>query len=437
MRDFLKIYGPFIAIAVIGVIISFRFVEPAPPKTVTFAAGAPGGAYYAFAERYKRLMEVDGIQVELLSTAGAVDNLRLVKDDQADIGLVQGGIAMAGDAEALRALGGLFNEPLWVFTRTDAGVADFGDLKTARIAIGPVGSGTRTMVLAFRQQWGDGWAAGSSDLRGGREAADALLAGDLDAAIFVASIDAPYVRDLLLAPEASLIAFPRAEALSRRTPSLAPVTLLQGVVDIGDNLPGEDVPLIAPVAQLLVSEDLHPAIQALLLEAASAIHAEGTLLTERATFPDRLLVDVPLSAEAERFYDRGPTVLRRWFPFAVANFLERAWVIAIPLLTLLIPLARAAPPVYRWRVRRRIYVWYDDLRDLEVRARHAKSETERALLRRQLADLQEEVGLVDVPLSYTDDLYRLRSHIAFVNELVGGLAVQSADHHAAKPPAQL
>ena len=100
------------------------------------------------------------------------------------------------------------------------------------------------------------------------------------------------------------------------------------------------------------------------------------------------------------------------------NFLDRAWVLAIPLLTLLFPLVRAAPPIYRWRVRRKIYVWYKDIRELEARGRASPEPDERARIVKDLEELQEEIGAVDVPLSYTDDLYRLRSHVEFVKQLV-------------------
>jgi len=87
----------------------------------------------------------------------------------------------------------------------------------------------------------------------------------------------------------------------------------------------------------------------------------------------------------------------------------------------MIPLARVAPPIYRWRVRRSIYVWYSDLRALEVRGRSADSREERQKIISELRELQIEAGKIEVPLSYTDDLYRLRSHIEFVGDLLSRL----------------
>jgi hypothetical protein len=219
-----------------------------------------------------------------------------------------------------------------------------------------------------------------------------------------------------------------AHALSRRHPYLDEVELYRGVVDLAAILPKEDVTLIAPAAQIVVREDLHPAIQSLLIEAAFREHGGGSQLSDPGRFPTSQLSDIKISEEAERYYKNGPSFLRRIFPYSVANFLERAWVLAIPLITLLIPLVRAAPPLYRWRIRRKIYVWYNDLRDLEAAGRTAETTEERMEVRARLADLQAETGKVEVPVSYTDDLYRLRAHIRFVAELIDKLSAQ--ERHA-------
>ncbi|MCI4645081.1 MAG: ABC transporter substrate-binding protein [Hyphomonadaceae bacterium] len=421
MKDFLKVYWPLALVAVLGLIVALRFVEPPPPKQIVFAGGSPGGAYAAYAERYKTLLADHGVEVEVLSTAGSIENLHLLTVGDADVALIQGGLASEGDAERLLALGGLFYEPYWVFVRTEAGAQDYADLRTLRMTIGAEGSGTRALSLHLQGEYGGTWPDTTRLPLSGQAAADALLAGEVDVATFSAGIDAPYVEQLVRAEGIDLMDFPRAPALSRHTPALAPITLLRGVVDIGGDLPARDVEMIASVAQLGVDSELHPAIHAILLDAANAIHTPGTELSPPDTFPSGARTDLPLSAEARRYYRDGPSALRRYFSFGMANFLERAWVLAIPLLTLLFPLVRAAPPIYRWRVRRKIYVWYEDLRQLEAEGRAADSGEARERIRTQLRNLQEEIGQLEVPLSYTDDLYRLRSHVTFVNQLLGNL----------------
>src|SRR5262249_25498324 len=96
-------------------------------------------------------------------------------------------------------------------------------------------------------------------------------------------------------------------------------------------------------------------------------------------------------------------------------------------ITLLIPLVRAAPPLYRWRIRRKIYIWYRDLRALELQGRAAKTAADRADVRSKLAAMQVDTASVQVPLSYNDDLFRLRSHIRFVTGLIDQLS--AADAH--------
>ena len=258
----------------------------------------------------------------------------------------------------------------------------------------------------------------------GQAAAAALQAGEIDIALLVSGPTAPWLTGLAGDPDISLLSMREAHALARRHPYLDEVMLYRGVLDLKAILPREDVMLIAPAAQIVVREDLHPAIQSLLIEAALAAHGGGSLLSDPGHFPAPQLSDIAISDEAKRYYDSGPSFLRRVFPYSVANFFERAWVLAIPLVTLMIPLIRAAPPLYRWRIRRRIYVWYNDLRDLESAGRAATSAEDRMEVRARLADLQEETGKVEVPVSYTDDLYRLRAHIRFVAELVDKVSAQ-------------
>ena len=84
-----------------------------------------------------------------------------------------------------------------------------------------------------------------------------------------------------------------------------------------------------------------------LLDAALAIHSEPSVFSPAGRFPNVQNANLPVSRQTTRFYRDGPSFLRRYFSFGVANFLDRAWVLAIPLLTLAFPLVRAAPPLYR------------------------------------------------------------------------------------------
>lgn len=430
-----------VAIVAAGLLWAFlALVDPAPPKTVRLAGGAPGGAYARSAERIARALEAEGVEVIVERTSGSMDNLdRLTTDDldrRVDIALVQGGAGASLDARKaaeLRALAGLFVEPMWVFARRDLDVRDLRDLSGRTVAMDADGSGVRALAQELLAQNGVRLAPSQAVPLGGDSAARALLAGQVDAAVFVTSVDRPYVRRLTASPQARLVSIARAEAYARRLRYLAPVDLPRGAMDLAADTPGRDVTLVAPSAELIVREDLHPAIQSLLLSAAQDLFASGDLLTEPGVYPRFDRTSFPLTAEAERFAERGgPSLLRSWFPFWAANLLDRLWVLAIPLITLAYPLFKAGPPLYRWQVRRRIWRWYADLRALEKRGLTAETPEARESVRADLAALLVEVGGVQVPLSYADDLYHLRAHIRFIDELIakGAPPVQAAKRKA-------
>lgn len=418
MKDFFRLWWAPIAIVVLGIVVALLFIEPPPPKRVKIAAGAAGGAYAQAAVAYADALRVKDIEVDVMTTQGSVDNLEKIRNKQADIGIVQTGLAADFGANGVRSIGAVFYEPLWVFHRASFPMVELQDAVGKRVAIGPEGSGVRVLASLLLTEVGVEESEFEAAPLAGQAAAAALKAGEVDVALIVSGATTPFIAELLSDPDIRLMSMSEAHAMARRHPFLDEVTLYRGVIDLANIHPKEDVLLIAPVAQIVVRDDLHPAIQSLLIEEAFAEHGGASLLSDPGQFPTPALTDIPVSEEAARYYRNGPTFLRRIFPFSVANFLERAWVLAIPLITLLIPLVRAAPPLYRWRIRRRIYVWYNDLRALEAQGRAAATAQEKTEVRAKLAQLQAETGNVQVPLSYNDDLYRLRSHIRFVTDLI-------------------
>ncbi len=421
MKTFFRVYGVPLLIVILGLAVAVFFMAPAPPSHVSIAGGAEGGAYAATAVKYADALRAKGIEVDVVTTNGAVDNLQRLKDGKVDIGVVQTGIAADAGAKGVRSLGAIFYEPLWVFYRGDLQLNGLQDVAGKRAAVGPDGSGANVLATLLLKEAGVAKDKFTASPLAGQAAATALKAGEVDVAMVVSGATTAWIADLVADPNIRLLSLDEANAFARRHPYLDKVTLYRGVLDLAAVQPRQDIQLIAPAAQIAVREGLHPAIQSLLLDAAFKDNVGGSILADAGRFPTPALADIPISEEAERYYKGGPTFLRSIFPYSVANFLERAWVLAIPLITLLIPLVRAAPPLYRWRIRRKIYVWYTELRRLEGEGRAAETVEQRNDVRSQLADIQAQTGTIQVPLSYTDDLYRLRSHIRFVSELVDRL----------------
>jgi hypothetical protein len=224
----------------------------------------------------------------------------------------------------------------------------------------------------------------------------------------------PLVRELLLAPGTKLMSFQRADALTRMHRYLSRLTLPQGVIDLHSNIPPQDTLLIAPTANLVARKDLHPALVELLLSAATEVHGAGGLFERPGEFPAPQYLAFPLSEEAKRYYKHGPSFLQRYLPFWAATFIDRTVVLLLPMMALLYPLFKVLPPVYRWRMRQRVYRWYKQLKaiDLELDEEHAAKQLERYA--REIDSIEDGVRKLAVPLSYTDQVYNLRLHIGLV-----------------------
>lgn len=413
--ELLKVWGPIVVIVVIGFAAAIASLEAPPPKQARLAAGPRAGAYYAFAVRYAEIMARQGFELEVLETAGSNDNLRRLLAGEADLGLVQGGTASEVPAGALESLASLFFEPVWVAYRRDLEVARLDDLEGRRVAVGAPASGTRDLALRLLAASGVG-AADSELLEiSGSDAVRALAEGQVDAAFFVASTEASYVEPLLRDERLEILSFRRHRAYSRRFPYLSRVVLGEGVFDLEANLPPQDVSLLAAAASLVGRCDLHAGLLPLVLGTMREVHGPGGVFERAGDFPSRSYVELPLRTEARLYLEQGPSFLHRFLSFRVATAIDRLKILLLPLITLMIPLFRVAPPLYRWRIRSRIYRWYEDLRRVDEILHRAPLQDEIRRHMKELMRLEREVSEeVSVPLSYMDEFYRLREHIELV-----------------------
>ena len=437
-RDIALIFLPIAVLAGLALWGLTYYVQPAPPKVVVMGTGAPDGAYHAYAQRYKSHLAKYGITLELKPSAGAMENIDLLKarKDDVTVALVQGGLANAENAPGLVTLGSLFYEPTWLFYGGASKLRILNDLRGKRIAIGPPGSGTQALILKFLHEIKI--AKSPTVLReiGGLEAAKALETGDVDAVFYVASINAPAVQRLLTAPGVNIHSIERADAIVRRQRFFTKHTLPQGAADLARNIPPRDVTLLAVTANLVAVEDIHPVIVDLLLEAAKEVHGGGGMFQRAGEFPAPRDLDLPLAPDAERFYKSSPSVLRRYLPFWMVVWVNRFIVVAIPLLIIAIPLLRNIPALYRWRMRRRIYRWYGELRVIENAVRSHSGDAEKHLERLNL--LEEQVESLHVPNAYSGELYAFLVHVQWVRnllrELISGRSPAANPAGGAKRP---
>ena len=241
-----------------------------------------------------------------------------------------------------------------------------------------------------------------------------MLRGEIDVTVVVAPWESDVVRQLLAAPKVNAIPFPRADAHVALRPYLNKLVVPQGVADMANNRPPRDLVVVAPKGSLVARKDLHPALQYLLLEAASQIHSRPGIFTRAGQFPAAEPIDLPLSEHARQFYHSGPPFLQRYLPFWLAVFVARLLVLLIPILGVAYPLFRLLQAIYGWGMRRRIFTLYGQLKFLEVALEARPPESPADDLRADLAKLEDRANHMRVPISFAHMLYTLRVHIGLV-----------------------
>ncbi len=423
LRDLFATAWWIFLIVGIGFVVAYQFVQPAPPKRIVITTGGEAGAYYQFAQRYATILARDGITLEVKASAGSLENLDRLKADEAQIGFVQGGVMPpkedpdAEDDSGLLSLGSLFYEPVWVFYRGERELTRLTDLRGKRIAIGQEGSGVRQLAQQLLQANEIPVSEHLVPLSG-LKAAEELQQGRIDAAFLIAAETAPVVQVLLRSPGVKLMSFAQAGAYQRRFPFLTKLTFPHGVADLVRDFPPEDIKVLAPTANLIVRDDLHPALQSLLLQAASEVHGKSGFFQDQGEFPaykDQLL---PLSPDAARYYKSGPSFLQRYLPFWLAVLVDRLIVLLVPIIALLIPLLKVAPAIYTWRVRSKVFRCYGELKFLEDDLKNHFDPAKLVDYRGRLDALEEEAVQLHVPLGFTDLVYTLREHVNLVRGIL-------------------
>ncbi|HNM80343.1 MAG TPA: C4-dicarboxylate ABC transporter substrate-binding protein, partial [Rhodocyclaceae bacterium] len=218
-----------------------------------------------------------------------------------------------------------------------------------------------------------------------------------------------------------LMSFAQSGAYQRRFPFLTKLTFPQGVADLVRDFPPNDIKVLAPTANLIVRDDLHPALQSLLLQAASEVHGKSGFFQDAGEFPAYKDQMLPLSPEAARYYKSGPPFLQRYLPFWLAVLADRLIVMLVPIVALLIPLIKIAPALYSWRIRSKIFRCYGELKFLEDDLKEHFDAERLGEYRSRLDALDDEASRLRVPLAFTDLVYTLRGHVNLVRKTLDKL----------------
>ena len=179
------------------------------PATLIISTATKGGTYGVFGQQLGRIVEDLSEQlverVDVLPSGGSTENLDRLLAGEADVAFTTRN-AIDGytreQREKLRVLARLYSDTLQLVVPDDGARTAPGALRGKRIALGPIGSGTRItaervlQAMQFSERDYTSVEGGSFD-----ETADALLEGEVDAAFFAAGTPTAAVRKLLQSGE--------------------------------------------------------------------------------------------------------------------------------------------------------------------------------------------------------------------------------------------
>jgi TRAP-type uncharacterized transport system substrate-binding protein len=424
---FLQRNLPLVLVVLAGLLILlgvFGYVQTQrelPQRDFTILVDEQGSGYYRVAEQYRDLLQRRGVNLIVRPTTGVSETLQLLSEGAAGSALVPGFLTNRIDPRAFSSLGALFDEPFWVFFNEDSFENEpleyLTQLKGKRVAVGLGGSGSQALA---RQLLNDNGITPDNTtlLELTRQVeTEQLAAGEIDAVLLLDAYQSESVQALLHTEGVGLANLAQAEAYAARQTALNVVDLPEGIIDLGANIPQQDMQLLSSAANLVIRNDLNPTLARTLMTAAMVIHAGGDYFAKPYTYPNLSATNLPVRPEFVDFFNQlrsGNTFFTNNLPFWSAFALERFIFFLLPLILLLGLLILYFPVLWRFYMQGKVLPVYKTLRAVEIdlpsmSMQEADEEIER------LSKLETHVTQrVRVSAAYMPEVFHLRSHIRSV-----------------------
>ena len=410
-----------LSIVVCAIIILLILADPAPPRHVLIGSGPPGSSHELLAKKYAEFFSRYGITLELVPSHGAVENLQHLQDQKNPlmVAFSLSGAASLGNNKGISSLGSIDYHPLWFFYRESAykGEANrFTDMAKLKVNIGAKGSGTNLIaqqLLKMNQVPGD---SKNFSHFSSKEAIEKLGKEELDGIFIVDEYSSPNIQKLLSMKGLKIADFVRAEAYSRLDPSFELVDVPRGSLNLHDDNPPKNINLIAVTTEILVNDQLHPAIQTLFLIAAKSINGQQSFFAKEGEFPSFKNTKFARSSEAELFYQKGAPWLMNYLPFWLAEFFNRMTILLLPFLVIIYPVIRSTPNYYINRIRSKINAIYGEIKFFEQDLLNSFEFTNKVAYLQKIDDLEKRALDMKVPKSLSGEYYTLRTTIVFIRD---------------------
>ncbi len=186
-------------------------------RVITIATGGNTGPYFAIADEMAVLFDnnISEISTSVQSTGGGVENIQLLLEKNAELGLVmadtaslayEGKLAIRQKNEKeLRAIAALYPNYVHIITLKNSEIDSVEDLIGKRVGVGDVGSGTEVNALTILQAFGINYEDIEEYYLSYKESVIELKNGKIDAAFLTSGLPNAMVMELVKTNEVTFI----------------------------------------------------------------------------------------------------------------------------------------------------------------------------------------------------------------------------------------
>lgn len=396
--------------------VTLHLLSPAPPNKIVILGGPKGSSFDVNAHRYADIIESHGVKVQVLETEGSEENLDLLqnKKSKADVGFVQNSSTHGENTTNLVSLGTVWVQPLLVFYRGED-LNFITQLRGKRVAIGPDDSATNDFVDEILRENGMSAKDITPLLLEPEDSIKALINKKVDAIFLTGElVSVERVHQIMDIPGIKIMSFEQAEGYTREFKFLSELDIPEGAFNLGKNIPHKNIKLIGTSVELIAKNSLHPALSDLVVAASKEVSGKPNMFRDKKEFPKLAEHTIPISEEAQRYYASGSPFLYKKLPFWLASLLDRILIVILPLALVLVPASKIIGPIYKWRIRSRIYKWYGALMKIEHELDGRLNKESLSVIIDQINEIQSKVNKLVLPLAYANELYALREHVEYV-----------------------
>ena len=244
-----------ISIVMVSIFTILSLNTPNQVHNLTIATGSKNGEYYSFAQALSEVIYKENYQIKInvLETEGAKQNIEWLKNNQADLALIQSDLSIPANAKAVAFL---FPEMFHLIATDQSKINKVSDLKGKRIALMPEGSGSYNLFWLLSQHYG--LKADDFEVIAvpPEQAYTLLNQKKVDALFRVIALGNAGINELLKSGENRLVPIEQAAALQLFQPALEASKIPVGTYNGSIPIPAEDLPIVALRSVLITHKNI-------------------------------------------------------------------------------------------------------------------------------------------------------------------------------------